>query len=316
MAGGTAQVDQTALGQQDDVPAVGHGEAVDLRLDADLLGGVLLDPGNVDLNVEVTNVADDGVLTHHLEVLADEDVSAAGGRDEDLTERGGLLHGDDLEAGHGSLQSVDGVDLSDHDAGTHGVQSLSTALADVTVASNDTDLASNHDVRSTLDTVDQALTAAVQVVELALGDRVVDVDGRGEQTVALALVVKHTVEVVHTGGGLLGDTVAALEKVRVLLVDEGSQVTTIVKDQVQVLAGGEGLQLLLQTPVVLLFGLALPGEDRGAAGGDGSCGVVLGREDVAGRPGDLSAERLEGLDQDGGLDGWRTMMLAVSVLPS
>ena len=99
-------------------------------------------------------------------------------------------------------------------------------------------------------------------------------------------------------------------------MDEGSQVTAVVKDQVEVLAGGEGLQLLLQTPVVLLFGLALPGEDRGATGGDGSCGVVLGGEDVAGRPGDLSAERLEGLDQDGGLDGWRTMMLAGSVSPS
>jgi hypothetical protein len=34
-----------------------------------------------------------------------------------------------------------------------------------------------------------------------------------------------------------------------------------------------------------------------------SGGLVLGREDVARRPGDLSSEGGEGLDEDGGLDG-------------
>jgi hypothetical protein len=43
---------------------------------------------------------------------------------------------------------------------------------------------------------------AVEVVELALGDGVVDVDG-GEQELAGLL---HLVQALHTGGGLLGDT--------------------------------------------------------------------------------------------------------------
>jgi len=38
-------------------------------------------------------------------------------------------------------------------------------------------------------------------------------------------------------------------------------------------------------------------------GGNGSSGVVLGGEDVAGSPGELSTESLEGLDKDSGLDG-------------
>lgn len=303
VASGTAKVDKTALSEQDDVTARLHGEAVNLGLDGDLLDGVGLEPGNVDLNVEVTNVADDGVLTHGLEVLANEDVTAAGGGDENLTLRGGVLHGNDLVAGHGGLKSVDGVDLGDEDTGTHGVEGVSTALTDITETGDDGDLASNHDIGGTLDAVDEGLAAAVKVVELGLGDGVVDVDGGDEETVLLADVLEHAVEVVHTGGGLLGKTVAALEHLGELVVDEGSKVSAVIEDQVEGLAGGESAELLLEAPVVLLLGLALPGEDGHTGGGDGSGGVVLGGEDVAGRPGDLGTEGLEGLDENGGLDG-------------
>lgn len=300
---GAAKVDETTLGQEDEVTAVWHQETVNLGLDADTLLGVLLEPGNVDLNVEVTDVADDGVLRHNLKVLPDKNVPAAGGGNEDLTDRGSLLHSGDLEARDGGLESVDGVNLSDEDAGTHGVEGLGTTLANVTETGDDGNLACNHDVGGTLDAVDERLAAAVEVVELALGHAVVDVDGRHQQTVLLALVLEHLVEVVDTGSGLFGDTVAALEHLGVLGVDESGQVTAIVEDQVEALAGGESLELLLQAPVVLFLSLALPGEDGSATSGNSSGGVVLGGEDVARGPGDFSAEGLEGLDEDGGLDG-------------
>lgn len=255
VAGSTAKVDQTALGEQDDVLAV-QQVAVDLGLDVLDRLGVGLEPGNVDLDVEVTNVADDGVVAHNLEVTADQDVTAASGGDEDLTEGSGLLHSGDLVALDGGLQGVDGVDLSDKDAGTHGVQGVGATLADVTVTSNDGDLTSDHDIGGTLDTVDEGLTAAVQVVELGLGNAVVDVDG-GDLELAL---LHHTVEVVDTGGGLLGDTVAVLEHLGELGVDESGKVTTVVEDEVELLAILEGKELLLQAPLVLLLGLTLPGE--------------------------------------------------------
>jgi hypothetical protein len=58
VAGGAAQVDETALGEEDDVASVGHGIAVDLRLDVRDRDGVGLEPGNVDLDVEVTNAGE------------------------------------------------------------------------------------------------------------------------------------------------------------------------------------------------------------------------------------------------------------------
>jgi hypothetical protein len=282
VAGGTSKVDETTLGEEDDVTSVGHGEAVDLRLDADDLLGVGLQPGDVDLNVEVTNVANDGILAHDLEVLADDDVTATGGSDEDLSTRSSLLHGDDLVAGHGGLEGVDGVNLSDEDTGTEAAEGLGATLADITETGNDGDLTSDHDIGGTLDTVEERLTATVKVVELALGDSVVDVDGRDEKTVGLASVLQHLVEVVDTSGGLLADTVAALELLGVLGVNQGGQVTTVIEDEVELLARWEGVELLLQAPVVLLFSLTLPGEDGDTGGGNGGSGVVLGGENVAG----------------------------------
>jgi hypothetical protein len=58
-------------------------------------------------------------------------------------------------------------------------------------------------------------------------------------------------------------------------------VAAVVQDHVRAAAVGP-VQHLLGAPPVLLQGLALPGVDRDAAGGDGGGGVVLGREDVAG----------------------------------
>lgn len=300
VASGASQVDETALSEEDDVAAVLHEVAVDLGLDAGDRLGVLLEPRNVDFDIEVTDVADNGVVGHRLEVLASQDVTATGGGDEDLTLGSSLLHGGDLEAGDGSLEGVDGIDLSNDDAGTHGVESLGATLTDVTETGDNGDLASNHDIGGTLDTIDKGLTAAVKVVELGLGDGVVDVDGGDEETLAL----EHTVEVVNTGGGLLRDTVAVLEHLRVLLVDKGGEVTTIVEDQVERLVVLEGNKLLLEAPLVLLLGLALPGEDGDTGSGDGSGGVVLSREDVARSPCDLGTEGCEGLDEDSGLDGY------------
>src|SRR5436190_1927675 len=63
VAGRVAEVQQAALGQQQDRMAVGEPVLVHLRLDVDPLGD-LLQPGHVDLVVEVADVADDRLVLH------------------------------------------------------------------------------------------------------------------------------------------------------------------------------------------------------------------------------------------------------------
>ena len=61
---------------------------------------------------------DDGILRHDLEVLRRDDVTVASGGYENVGTRRGLFHRSDLVACHGSLKSIDGIDLGDNDAST------------------------------------------------------------------------------------------------------------------------------------------------------------------------------------------------------
>jgi hypothetical protein len=193
-----------------------------------------------------------------------------------------------------------------------------------------------------VETVDQRVTAAVLVVELALGDRVVDVDRREEQRALTEAVVQPQ----HAGGRLLGDALDVLGDVGPVLglgldgagqdaqhllellvvgavlrrhdaglleldaqVQQHRDVAAVVQEHVGA-ALGEVEDLLGLVPV-LGERFALPREDGGALGvldgavaahDDGSGGVVLGREDVARGPADIGTERRERLDEDGRLD--------------
>ncbi|KAH3668817.1 hypothetical protein OGAPHI_002572 [Ogataea philodendri] len=298
VSGGTSQVDQSTVSKQNHVLTGLEQVSVNLWLDVDCVNGIGLKPSNVDLNVEVTNVTHNGVLWHDGEVLTSDDVSATGGGNEDLTLWGSLLHGGDLVAGNSSLQSVDRVDLSNDDSSTHTSQSHGTTFTNVTETSNNGNFTSDHDIGGSLDTIDQRLSATVQVVELGLGDGVVDVDGWNLEVALL----QHLVQVVDTSGGLLRKSETVLQHIWVLLVDKGGQVSTIVQDQVELLVVLESKQLLLNTPQVLLLGLTLPGENWNTSSSNGSSSVVLGGVDVTRRPGNLSTKSDQGLDQNSSLD--------------
>jgi hypothetical protein len=82
---------------------------VHLRLD--VLPGVLLQRGDVDLVVEVADVADDGLVLHLEHVLFGQDVVVAGAGDEDVAVFGGVVHGHHAVAFHRGLQGADRIDL-------------------------------------------------------------------------------------------------------------------------------------------------------------------------------------------------------------
>jgi hypothetical protein len=143
------------------------------------------------------------------------------------------------------------------------------------------------------------VAAAVEVVELRLGDRVVDVDRREEERTG----IHHLIEAMHPGGGLLGDTLdlggdlrpapgipnqfaaQQLEDdppllgllVRVegrdhaglfvlhALVHEHRGVAAVIQQHVRAAAVGPH-ERLLGAPPVLIQRLSLPGEDGDPGG--------------------------------------------------
>lgn len=169
-------------------------------------------------------------------MLPHQDVSATCSGDKYLPYRRRIFHCCDLVPRDGSLQRVDGIDLGDQDPSAHTVQGLRAPFAHITEAGNDGHFTCNHHIGSTLDAIDQALSAPVQVVELGLRDRIIDVDGGHKQF----FVLEHTVQMVNTSSRLLADTVAVLEHIGVLVVDECCEITTVVEDQVQGFAVFEG----------------------------------------------------------------------------
>lgn len=56
VARGTAEIDQTAFGEKEDTRSAGHGVSVNLGLDVLDALGVLLEPGYIDFNIEMTNI--------------------------------------------------------------------------------------------------------------------------------------------------------------------------------------------------------------------------------------------------------------------
>jgi len=342
VASSATKVEETTLGKDDDTVTGGEDEAVNLGLDVDTLdAGVSKETSHVNLVIEVTDVTNDSVVLHLSHLINHDDVLVTSGGDDDINLRDDIIEGDNLETIHASLESADRVNLGDADASTSSLHGLSATLTDITETGNADVLTGEHDVGGTHDTIGERVTATVDVIELGLGDGVVNVDGREEELT----LVGHLVETVNTGGGLLGNTedglgdlgplsgvlldglTEELEDDLVLtisnrlgiregtilgegllsldtLVDEESDITTIIDDHV-----GGTLSIgpddgLVSAPPVLLEGLTLPGEDSSSLGSnDGSSSVILGGEDVARAPTNLSTESSEGLDEDSGLDG-------------
>ena len=291
----------------------------------------------------MTNVAHNGVVLHLLHGLKSQDALVTGGGDKDINEVDNSLQAHNAETLHGGLQGADRVNLGDVHDGTSGTHGEGATFADITETKDADSLTGHHNVSGTAQTIGQRVLATVQVVELGLGDRVVDVDGREQKLVLLG----HDVESVDTGGGLLRHTDQALSHaaesvgvtgnltlqdgqdqselvvvgaarvrqgavllVRLLgldtLVDEKGHISSVINDHIGTLT------LLVHGPddgvqgalPVLLKGLTLPGEDVARAiTGHGSSSVVLGREDVARAPSEDGTQRLKSLDQHGSLNG-------------
>src|SRR5437867_8066579 len=91
MPGAAAQVHQPPLGEEDDPLPVGEDDVVDLWLD--LLPFVLLYGGDVDLVVEVADVADDGLVLHLLHVIVRDHMKIPGSGDEDVRLVASVVHG-------------------------------------------------------------------------------------------------------------------------------------------------------------------------------------------------------------------------------
>src|SRR5438034_5334463 len=117
MTGGTAEIHEPPVGEQENFVAVGKRVLIYLRLDVSAL-----DAGRgvqrIDLNlvVEVADIRDDGLIFHSLHMIKRNDVEVAGSSDVNIAAAERVFDGGDFVTFHRSLQCVDRVDLGNDDA--------------------------------------------------------------------------------------------------------------------------------------------------------------------------------------------------------
>ena len=118
--------------------------SVDLRLDVGPFE--VAQRGDLDLVVEMADIADDRHVLHLAHMLDGDDVLVARRGDDDVRRGATSSRVTTSIAVHGSLQGADRIDLGDLDAGAGAAQRRRRTLADVAVTADDRHLAGHHDV--------------------------------------------------------------------------------------------------------------------------------------------------------------------------
>ena len=177
MSGGTSEVHESTLGKDDNSMVIGEGVSINLFLDVHALDtGPVVETVHVDFVIEMTDVGNNSVVLHLGHVGGHDDALVSGGSDEDISGGEDVLEFLDLETFHAGLEGADGIDFANDNTGTAGLEGLSTSLTDITVSANDGFFTGDHDIGGSHETIGKRVSASINVIELGLGDTVVDVD--------------------------------------------------------------------------------------------------------------------------------------------
>jgi len=342
MTSGASKIKKSSLGEDDDTVTIWELVSVNLWLNLGSLDSwVFLKSVHIDFVIEMTNVSNDGVVLHLSHIGGHDNTLVSSSSNEDIS--GGDNIGEllDLVSFHSSLKGADWIALGDYNSRSSALHGHGASFSDITETKDNNLLTSEHDIGGSHETIRKRVLASIDVIELLLGDRVVNING-SEEELSLG---GHLVESVNTGGGLLGDTDELLGHLGPLVglstletlsddsnnllefkviesswvwdlsglgelslgldtfVDEEGSITTIINENIWSITVRPGEHFVGAVPV-LLEGLSLPGEDvSGLSLNDSSGGVVLGGVDVARSPSEFSSESVEGFDENTGLDG-------------
>lgn len=150
----TTQVHESSFGQDKNSLS-----ALELPSSDHILDDLFLDPGNfgksghIDFIIEMSNIADNGVVLHLFHVRSHENILITSGSDKDIDFSNDLFLGHDSETFHTGLQSANGVAFSHIDHRVLSSHGGSAAFTHISVAEDKSFLASQHDVGSSVKSI-------------------------------------------------------------------------------------------------------------------------------------------------------------------
>src|SRR4051794_22842248 len=122
MSGTTPQIDQASLRKKDNSFSIRENHMVNLWLD--FFPFVLFEGSNIDLIVEVANIANNGLVLHFSHVIMSNDMIVSCTRNENVCLICGIIHCDYTVALHCGLQGANWINFSDPHLGRKCTQGL------------------------------------------------------------------------------------------------------------------------------------------------------------------------------------------------
>merc|ERR1712168_480633 len=150
----TAQVDESALSQQDDVFAIRKCVSVNLWLDV-LFLAIVIQPFCVNFTIKMSDVTNQCIFLHLFEMLWSNNFTTSSCRDENVSLGTGIVHCCYLKSFHSSLKSIDRINFCHNYTCTKSSQSLYTAFANITIPGHNSNLSSDHEISGTFNTINQ-----------------------------------------------------------------------------------------------------------------------------------------------------------------
>src|SRR5699024_9672468 len=117
--------------------------------------------GHINFIIEVTNVANDGLIFHRYHVFDHNDVASARGGNEDIGGGNDVVEPSNLVAVHSCLKCDDRIDFSDDHSGALACQRIGGTFTNVTVSGNHGSFAANEYVGAAHDAIGQGVTDTV-----------------------------------------------------------------------------------------------------------------------------------------------------------
>jgi len=277
-------VHEPAFGQQVQDPPVLQRIAVDKGLALLLFHRHGFQVPPADFHVEMARVGQEHIVLHPLKVAARNDVRTTCRSDEDIAQRRGLVHCQDLETVHRGFQGPERVDLGNDDPRAQTLGTFGDAAGAVAVPGHDDGLAREHDVGRIHQGVPDRLARAMMVVKEVFTVGVVDGYHGEVQFPGLSA----RLEAQYARRGFLRPAQEVDGVFGVVVVEHLYEIPAVVYDEVR--AAGEGFADVL----AIFFRRGVkPGVDLEAVRGERRAYVVLGRQGVASRGVYLRARRPE-----------------------
>src|SRR5450631_879926 len=223
------QVDEAAFSEQVDAAAVFHRVLVDEGARSALGGRQLFERRDVDLDVKVARVRNDGAVLHELEVLLGEDVLVAGDGAENVAEFGGLFHAHDPESVHNRFERFRGVDFGDDNFRSRAACARSESTSAPAITGDDELRSCEQEIGGADDAVNRRLPGAVTIVEQMLGVGVV----HGHDRILQNTFLGHGTQSNYASGRLFGSTNHVRQFRLALGVQHGYEVRAIVHGELR-----------------------------------------------------------------------------------